>query len=116
MFKPLFVLLALVSTPVSASWITVQKDGLSYLMPPVECRIGSLPPYTVEVVPQADLDMSLPNRTANMHLFGIHATVNGEAIIYISSALPHRPPVFQDTLIHEQAHLRGCEHGDLWGG
>lgn len=93
-------------------WTWVRREALSYLMPPIACRIGPLPPFLVQVVPQTDLDRNQGIPTQG-RLLAIHGTVDDTAVIYISAALPHRPPIFQDTLIHEEAHLRGCEHGEL---
>lgn len=116
MLRTLALVVAL-STPALAEtngWVTVHKLGYSYLMPPVSCMGGPLPPHQTVYVPQSDLDDGLPpNHPPGIHFFGTHVTVNGEPVEYISEDLPWAVSI--DVQTHEDAHLRGCEHGNEWG-
>ena len=80
-------IVAMLATPVNAQitdvtradqWIVTHKAGYTYLMPPIECRTGPHPDFTVISVPQADLDMSLTPamRAKGQHFFAIHTVVD----------------------------------------
>lgn len=115
MFRIVALLLALTSSASAQTvkWHEVTLDGYQYQMPPLSCMVGPLPPYQLIYVPQEDLDGSLPpDHPPGAHYLGQHSTVNGEAVVYISDSLPWL--VSLDVLQHELAHLRGCEHGNIW--
>lgn len=91
-------------------WTHIDKDGYGYFMPPLECRIGPVPPYKIIMLDQFEMDL-LYSADADRfgHEFGHYDwQPDGSAILHISKDLP--AAIYRDTLIHELAHLRGCDH------
>lgn len=116
MLRTAALVLALTSPALAdGQWHEVTVDGYRFLMPPLSCMVGPVPTYTIVYLTQSEMDdeMSSPDQPAGGHFFATHITVNHQAVIYEIEALPWM--VSLDILQHELAHLRGCEHGNVWG-
>lgn len=92
-------------------WYWAKKDGYLHYMPPLECRVGPLPPYRVHELPFAEMDKRFNYRTfANIPLGWYVPPHDGETEwqIYLAKELP--AGIKHDVFVHELAHLRGCHH------
>jgi len=84
-----------------------------YMMPPASCTVGPLPAYTIERVSLSALRrLVAADAGVSMSALGsakpLGFTDLAHSIVYIRDDL--HGGIYDDALIHEQAHLRGCEH------
>lgn len=90
-----------------------QRVESIYMMPPASCMSGPLPAYTIERVSLSAL-RKLVAEDAGVPMSALGSskplgfTDLAHAIVYIRADL--HGDIYADALIHEQAHLRGCEH------
>lgn len=106
------ILLALngvASPPLSDGWYRVDVDGYWFFMPPKECRVGPIPSYHVTYRDQFEMDMLYQDRAE--HVFGYSTPPARPGDPWeVEEALDLPPAVVYGTLVHELAHVRGCDH------
>lgn len=96
-------------------WHTSTAGGVEHVMPPADCLVGPLPPYDLELLPLAEMNArwptgnpALPNRLG-MTLYP-HSRANPGDIAIIYLAIDPPQATINEMKLHEEAHLRGCQH------